>query len=165
VAANEFFQTDAAINQGNSGGPLFDVRGEVIGIANMVAAGGEGVAFAIPSNTVRRVFETIRDHGRFIRPWFGAFVQPLTPPLARQLGLPNDLGALLLGTFEGSPAEKAGLQPGDVIVEFNGKPIRDPIDLRNRVAECPLGHQAPFRAIRRGAEIRGEALLVGEPTP
>jgi len=162
-AANEFFQTDAAINQGNSGGPLLDLSGELIGITNMVAQGGEGVAFAIPSNTVRRVFENIRDHGRFIRPWFGALMQPLTPPLARQLGLASPKGALLLGTYEGSPAALSGLLPGDVVVEFNNKPVIDHIDLRNRVAECEVGRVVRVRAVRKGKDLELSATIAPEP--
>ncbi|MCX7868331.1 MAG: trypsin-like peptidase domain-containing protein [Terrimicrobiaceae bacterium] len=164
-AGNEFFQTDAAINPGNSGGPLFNVRGEMVGVANMVAAGGEGVAFAIPSNTVRRVFESIRDHGRFIRGWFGALVRPLTPQLAGQLGLAEPRGALILGAYENSPAQAAGLRAGDVIVEFNGRPIRDHIDLRNRVAECEVGRPASIRFIREGRELEARAVIAPEPSP
>jgi len=164
-SANEFFQTDAAINPGNSGGPIFNVRGEMVGVASMVAAAGEGVAFAIPSNTVRRVFESIRDHGRFIRGWFGALVRPLTPQLAAQLGLSEPRGALILGAYENSPAQASGLQPGDVIVEFNGRPIRDHIDLRNRVAECEIGFESSFRFFRGGKEMRGQAKIAQEPSP
>lgn len=162
-AANEFFQTDAAINRGNSGGPLLDLSGEVIGITNMVAQGGAGVAFAIPSNTVKRVFESIRDHGRFIRPWFGALMQPLTPALAKQLGLASPKGALLLGTYEGSPAALSGLSPGDVVVEFNGKPVIDHIDLRNRVAECAVGQEVRIVAVRAGRETPFTATISREP--
>lgn len=163
-AANEFFQTDAAINPGNSGGPIFNIRGELVGIANMVAAGGEGVAFAIPSNTARRVFESIRRHGRYIRPWFGTYARPLTSALAAQLGLSHTQGALILGTFHGSPAQAAGVQPGDVIIEFNGKPIRDPIDLRNRVAEREPGERVSFRLLRGRQEMVLEAKMAPEPS-
>lgn len=161
--ANEFFQTDAAINQGNSGGPLIDLRGQIIGINNSISPEGRGIGFAIPSNTVRRVFESIRDHGRFIRPWFGAYMRPLTPQLAGQLGLPDALGAMVLLVHEGSPAEKAGLRPGDVIVEWNGRPIRDAIDLRNRVVEMTIGQPATMRVRRGGGEVRLETAIVAEP--
>lgn len=162
-AANEFFQTDAAINQGNSGGPLLDLHGQLIGITNMVTTGGEGIAFAIPSNTVRRVFESIRDNGRFIRPWFGGILQPITPRIVGQLGLSSTHGALLLGTYEGSPAAAAGLQAGDVILAFNGKPILDPIDLRNRMAETPIGQKVEIQALRDGKESPYEVTLGREP--
>ncbi|GAB4180175.1 MAG: hypothetical protein Fur0032_21040 [Terrimicrobiaceae bacterium] len=162
-AANEFFQTDAAINRGNSGGPLIDLQGSLIGITSMVSAGGEGIAFAIPSNTVQRVFQSIRDHGRFIRPWFGAMVRPLSTQVARQLGLADTRGALILGTYEDSPAARAGLQPGDVITSYAGKPIVDHIDLRNRVVETPIGNTIDLTILRKGKTITSRATVTGEP--
>lgn len=162
-AANEFFQTDAAINPGNSGGPLLNLNGEIIGINNSIAAQGQGIGFSIPSNTVRRVFEGIRDHGRFIRPWFGAYMRSLTPQLAQQLGLPDATGVLILLVYDGSPAERAGIRPGDVIVSFDGKPIRDLIDLRNRVAESDVGDKAAMQIRRAGRELGLEATLGAEP--
>ncbi len=164
-AANEFFQTDTAINQGNSGGPLFELRGELIGITNMVTAGGEGIAFAIPSNIVRRVFESIRDNGRFIRPWFGTVMRPLTPRLASQLGVSSSKGALLVGTYENSPAALAGLLPGDVVVSFNNKPIIDHIDLRNRIAESPIGQEVNLQVLRKGGVFSTQATIAAEPGP
>jgi serine protease Do len=164
-AANEFFQTDAAINQGNSGGPLLNLRGELIGINNLVTASGEGIAFAIPSNTARRVFESIRDHGRFVRPWFGALMRPLTPMIARQLGMDSVRGALLLGAYENSPAALAGLLPGDVVISFNGRPIVDHIDLRNRVAEAEIGGEVSLVVLRAGREIPLTARIAAEPGP
>lgn len=162
-AANEFFQTDAAINQGNSGGPLLDIKGEIIGINNSIASQGQGIGFAIPSNTVRRVFENIRDYGRFIRPWFGAHMRALTPQLAQQLGLPDASGALVLLVYEGSPAELGGLKPGDVILEFNGKPVRDMLDLRNRVVETDIGQKATMRVRRDGRELSLQTVIAAEP--
>jgi len=163
-AANEFFQTDAAINPGNSGGPLVNLRGEIIAINNSVSLQGQGIGFAIPSNTVRQVFESIRDHGRFIRPWFGAFMaRTITPQLAAQLQLPDTSGALVRGVYTGSPAEQAGLKPGDVIVKFNGKSIRDPIDLRNRVIETEIGQRAVLRVRRGGKELDAPVVITAEP--
>ena len=162
-AANEFFQTDAAVNPGNSGGPLVNLQGEIIGINNSISPQGQGIGFAIPSNTVRTVFESIRDHGRFIRPWFGAYMRSLTPPLAQQLGLPDALGVLVMLTYEGSPAGKGGVKSGDVIVEFNGKPIRDLIDLRNRVAETNIGQTVTMRVRRGGKELNLQTQLAAEP--
>ena len=164
-AANEFFQTDTAINQGNSGGPLFGLRGELIGITNMVTTGGQGIAFAIPSNIVRRVFESIRDNGRFIRPWFGTVMRPLTPRLASQLGISTTKGALLVGTYENSPAALAGLMPGDVVISFNNKPIIDHIDLRNRIAESPVGQEVKLQVLRKGGEFSTQATIAAEPSP
>lgn len=162
-AANEFFQTDAAVNQGNSGGPLVDLRGEVIGINNSISPQGQGIGFAIPSNIVRRVFESIRDHGRFIRPWFGASMRTLTPQLARQLDLADTGGALVLQVHPGSPAEKAGLRPWDVIVKFNGRPVRDIIELRNRVVEAEIGEPVSLEVLREGSEKTLETVIVAEP--
>jgi serine protease Do len=163
-AANEFFQTDAAINPGNSGGPLVNLDGEIIGINNSISPQGQGIGFAIPSNTVRRVFESIRDHGQFIRPWFGAYMRSLTPQLAQQLGLPDASGVLILLVYEGSPAEKGGINAGDVIIEFNGKTIRDLIDLRNRVAETDIGQEIAMRVRRAGKELMLRTTVAAEPT-
>jgi len=163
-AANEFFQTDAAVNPGNSGGPLVNLEGEIIGINNSISPQGQGIGFAIPSNTVRRVFESLRDHGRFIRPWFGAYMRSLTPQLAQQLGLPDALGVLIMLVYEGSPAEKGEVKPGDVIIEFNEKPIRDLIDLRNRVAETNIGQEVAMRVRRGGKEFTLRTVLAAEPT-
>ncbi|MDD5351520.1 MAG: PDZ domain-containing protein, partial [Chthoniobacteraceae bacterium] len=169
-AANEFFQTDAPINLGNSGGPLVDMRGQIIGVTNSVAAPAlnsgiqsTGIGFAIPSNTVRRVFESIRDNGRFIRPWFGAVMQGMTPQLAQQLAMPDASGALVLLIYRGSPAERAGLQPYDVVTEFNGHAIRDQVDLRNRVAETNIGQKVSIRARRAGKDLELQAVITAEP--
>jgi serine protease Do len=162
-AANEFFQTDAAINPGNSGGPLVDLKGEIIAINNAVSAQGQGIGFAIPSNTVRRVFESIRDYGRFIRPWFGAYMRTLTPQLAQQLGLPGNAGVLVMLVYQGSPAEIGGLKPGDVILEFNGQPVRDLIDLRNRVVETDVGQKVTLRVRRGGKEETLQTVIAAEP--
>lgn len=164
-AANEYFQTDAPINQGNSGGPLIDVQGRVIGINNRIPNQTQGIAFAIPSNTVRRVFEGIRDHGRFIRPWFGALMQSISARHANQLGLASTDGALVLATFDGSPAQKAGLQPGDVITGFNGRPVVDHFDLRNRVAEAEIGKQVAITYLRDGREHSARTTIIAEPAP
>jgi len=170
-AANEFFQTDAPINRGNSGGPLVDMRGEIIGLTNSVAvsemnpaAPTPGIGFAIPSNTVRRVFESIRDNGRFIRPWSGAVMQGMTPQLAEQLGMPDASGAIVLLIYHGSPAESAGLQQYDVVTEFNGHVIRDQVDLRNRVAETSIGQQVNIRALRGGRLLNLQATIGADPS-
>jgi len=162
-AANEFFQTDAAINPGNSGGPLINLRGEIIGLNNAQSAQGQGIGFAIPSNTVRRVFESIRDYGRFIRPWFGAYMRSLTPQMARQLRLPDPFGVLVLLVYDGSPAEQAGLKPGDVITEFNGRPVRDLIDLRNRVAETDIGQKVTMQVQRGETLLDLHTVIAAEP--
>lgn len=162
-AANEFFQTDAAINPGSSGGPLVDLRGRLIGINYSILPPTNGIGFAIPSNTVRRIFESIRDHGRFIRPWFGVNMIPLTPALAAQLGLGDLRGALVGATVENSPAARAGVQAGDVIMSFNGRPVLDWIDLRNRVAETEPGKEIRVVARRSGRDIPLHAVSEKQP--
>ena len=150
-AANEFFQTDAPINPGNSGGPLVDFNGRIIGINNFVIQNTDGIGFAIPANTVRKVFENIRDFGYVVRPWFGVVMLPITPALATQLGLPDTRGALIQTTMENSPARLGGLKPGDVILTFNGRAISDYNDLRNRVAETEPGREVEV-GIQRGKQ-------------
>ncbi len=165
-AANEFFQTSTTINPGNSGGPLIDIHGRVIGINNFIlsrSGGSEGIGFAIPSNVARRVYEDIVQRGRVIHPWFGMVWQPLTPTLARQLGLPDTQGALVAATLANSPAERSGLQRGDLILSFNGHSIRDGMDLRNRVAEAEVGTPAKFSILRDGKPLDLSVVMEEEP--
>ncbi len=166
-AANEFFQTSTTINPGNSGGPLIDIHGNVIGINNFIlskSGGSEGISFAIPSNVARRVYEDIVEKGRVIHPWFGVVMRPLTQTLAHQLGLRDTKGALVAATMANSPAERSGLLPGDVIISFNGKPVRDGKDLRNRVAEAQVGTPASLTILRNGAESDLKAVMDEEPS-
>jgi Do/DeqQ family serine protease len=165
-ASNEFFQTSTTINPGNSGGPLIDIRGRVIGINNFIisrSGGSEGIGFAIPSNVARRVYEDIIQRGRVIHPWLGVVMRPLTKSLARQLGLPDSRGALVAATLANSPAERGGLMGGDVILSFNGRPVRDGKDLRNRVAEAPVGATASFSVLRAGKPLELKAIMEEEP--
>jgi len=156
-AANEFFQTDTAVNPGNSGGPLINLQGEVIGINNAIhtnTGAWQGISFAIPSNTVRRVFDDIRTHGRVIRTWLG--VESI-----RQQGA--DKGVPIWATNEGSPAEKAGILPGDVLVEFNGKPVDGILDLRKRVLETEAGQRVSARVLRNGSPVRFDLVMEEYP--
>jgi len=166
-AANEFFQTSTTINPGNSGGPLVDIHGKVIGINNFIlsrSGGSEGIGFAIPSNVAHRVYEDIVQRGRVIHPWFGVVMRPLTAELARQLHLPNALGALVVATLAGSPAEQGGLMGGDVITAFNGHPIRDGKDLRNRVAEAEVGPPITMEVLREGKPLQLTVIMMEEPS-
>ena len=166
-AANEFFQTSTIIHPGNSGGPLIDIHGKVIGINNSImsrAPGSEGISFAIPSNVARRVYEDIINHGRVIYPWFGVIMRPLTPSLAQQLSLPDTRGALVDATLAHSPAERSGLQTGDVILSFNGRPILDWKDLKNRVAEAQVGTPASFSVLRNGKPLILKVVMEEAPT-
>ena len=166
-AANEFFQTSTTINPGNSGGPLIDIHGKVIGINNFIisrSGGSEGISFAIPSNVARRVYQDIIQHGRVIYPWFGVVMRPLTPSLAQQLSLPDTRGALVAATLANSPAERSGLQGGDVILSFNGRPILDGKDLKNRVAEAQVGTPASFAVLRGGKPLTLKVVMEEAPT-
>ncbi len=166
-AANEFFQTSTTINPGNSGGPLIDIHGKVIGINNFIissSGGSEGIGFAIPSNVARRVYEDITQRGHVIHPWLGVIMRPLTASLAQQLNLADARGALIAATLANSPAEQAGLQGGDVILSFNGRPIRDGKDLRNRVAEAQVGTPVKCKILRAGQPLELNVLMEEEPT-
>jgi Do/DeqQ family serine protease len=165
-AANEFFQTSTTINPGNSGGPLVDIHGKVIGINNFIlsrSGGSEGISFAIPSNVARRVYEDIVERGRVIHPWLGVVMRPITPVLARQLGLPDTRGALVATTMNSSPAQRGGLMGEDVILSFNGYAIRDGQDLRNRVAEAQVGRAATFGVLRSGNPLDLRIVMEEEP--
>ncbi len=147
-SVNEFFQTDAAINRGNSGGPLINIRGEVVGINNFIlteSGGSQGLGFSIPANSVRRALEQIIEHGRVLRPYLG--VQ------SANLGEPGARGALLEKVLPGSPAEDAGLRPGDVITKFDGRDIRDFNDLRKRVANAKIGAEVKVDVVRDGRTL------------
>jgi serine protease Do len=150
----EYIQTDAAVNQGNSGGPLMNVRGEIIGINSAIftkTGGWQGISFAIPSNTARRVMEGILKRGRLVRGWMGVgFGTINSPVLARSLGMPDMKGAIITEIYPGSPAEKAGLQPEDVVRRINGKSINDAQTLREIIAGLEVGSSVEIEVIRSG---------------
>ena len=162
-ATNEFFQTDAPINLGNSGGPLVDLNGKIIALNNAMIQHTAGIGFSIPANTVRRIFENIRDYGRVIRPWFGVNMFPITPAVAAQLNLPDLRGALVESTQENSPAARAGLQPGDVILTYNDRPVATWKDLRNRVAESEPGRAVALGIRRDGKTLTLRATIEKQP--
>jgi serine protease Do len=165
-AANEFFQTSTTINPGNSGGPLIDIHGRVIGINNFIishSGGSEGIGFAIPSNVARRTYEEIVRKGRVSHPWLGVVMRNLNSRLAVQLGLPDAKGALVAATMAGSPAERGGLAGGDVIVSFNGQPVRDGNDLRIRVAETEIGAPVTLGIQRKGTPLQLTVSMEEEP--
>jgi serine protease Do len=161
--ANEFFQTDAPINLGNSGGPLVDLNGRIIGLNNFIIQNTNGLGFAIPSNTVRKVFESIREFGHVLHPWFGVVMLPITPAVMAQLGLPDTKGALIEAIMEASPAARAGLKPGDVILSYNGRPIVDWKDLRNRVAETEPGREVSVGILREGRNLKVPVKIEKQP--
>lgn len=155
-SVNEFFQTDAAVNPGNSGGPLVNVRGEIVGINNFIfsqSGGSQGIGFAIPANSVRRVLDQIIEHGRVLRSYLGVVSQQLDADTASRLGLPDAHGALVGAVMADSPAAAGGLQPGDVIRRFGGQPVRDFNDLRKQVAASTIGSTVEVEVWRDGRTL------------
>ena len=152
---DDFLQTDAAINPGNSGGPLVNLAGEVIGINTAIVAGGTGIGFAIPSNIAKRIYGELLAKGRVTRGWLGVSIQPLTPELARSFGAKDSRGVLVSDVMRDSPAAKAGLQTGDILLEFDGKKLEGPGDLQRAVGLAPPGTTARTRVWRD----RGEKTL------
>ncbi len=151
----DFLQTDAPINHGNSGGALVSTRGELIGINSQIVSPGDGnigIGFAIPANMARHVMDSLRTDGRVRRSQLGVTVQPVTSEMAESLGLKEVGGAIVSSVASGSAAERAGVKRGDVIKSFNGQPIHDFNALRNRVADSTPGSNAAVVVVRDGAE-------------
>jgi serine protease Do len=160
----DFIQTDAAINPGNSGGALVNARGELVGVNTAIfstTGGYQGIGFAIPSNMARTVMDSLIDTGKVIRGWLGVSIQSITPELAEQFQLEKDVGTLVADVVENSPAEKAGLMRGDVIIEFDGKQVDEPYNLRNMVASTHPGEKAAMTVIRDG-ELLSLMVEIGE---
>jgi len=154
---DNFIQTDASINPGNSGGPLINARGEVIGINTAIfsrGGGSVGIGFAVPASLAKTVITQLADHGKVERGWLGVSIQPLTKDLAANFKRSDTTGALVSTVVEGSPAEKAGVKPGDVIVEFDGKKVAKSTDLPGLVAEVPVGRDVPMTVMREGREVK-----------
>jgi serine protease Do len=150
---DDFIQTDASINRGNSGGPLFNVEGEVIGINTAIysqSGGSVGIGFAISSNLAERVASQLVEFGQTRRGWLGVFIQEVTPDIAESLGLKDAAGALVSSINENSPAAKGGVQPGDVILKFDGKLIDKMRDLPRIVAETDIGTKVDVELFRQG---------------
>lgn len=157
-----FIQTDAAVNPGNSGGPLINTQGEVIGINAQIyteSGGYMGLSFAIPINVAMRVAEQIKKHGHATHGYLGVMIQPVTQELADSFGLKDVHGALVAQVIEDSPAAKAGLQVGDVIVRFNGKPVDQSSDLPPLVSATTVGEKASIEIIRNGKDKKLQAKI------
>lgn len=153
----DFIQTDAAINPGNSGGALVNVRGELVGINTAIfstSGGYQGIGFAIPSNMVKSVMNSLIKTGKVIRGWLGVSIQKITPDLAKQFNLKDENGALVGDVVENGPAEKAGLKRGDVIIELDGKKIGEPYVLRNMVANIMPGDEHELKVLRDNKTIK-----------
>ncbi len=148
----KFIQTDASINPGNSGGPLFNLKGEVIGINTMIHAGGQGIGFAIPINLAKSELPQLTSKGSVTRGWLGVSIQDITPELAKSFNLPKEKGALITEVFPDSPAAKAGVMRGDIVLSFNNTPIDDPYSLSLAVGSTQPGTEAEMKILRRGEE-------------
>jgi serine protease Do len=152
---DSFIQTDAAINRGNSGGPMFNMDGKVIGINSAIYSpngGSVGIGFAIPSSLAKPVIAQLREHGVVERGWLGVQIQQVTPDVAESLGLKNAAGALVANVTKDSPGKAAGLHQGDVITQFNGHRIKSLRDLTGAVADTKPGSEAPMTVWRHGHE-------------
>ena len=161
---DNFIQTDASINPGNSGGPLINLRGEVVGINSAIfsqSGGNIGIGFAIPSNAVKELLPQLRDKGKVVRGFIGASVQRVSPEIAESFGINPARGALVADLVKGGPAERAGVKTGDVIIEFDRKPIKDSADLPQQVARVAPGSAVQLKLIRGGKETT-LPLTVGE---
>lgn len=153
---SEFLQTNAAINPGNSGGPLINIRGEIIGINTMIASqsgGFQGIGLAVPSNTARRVFESIISRGRVLRGYLGVGAIEWTPRIMEQLGVDRPEGALVGQVTPGSPAERANIRPLDIIVRFAGKPVKSFSELRREVLRREINEEVEIEILRDGQKI------------
>ncbi|MCP4329338.1 MAG: DegQ family serine endoprotease [Alphaproteobacteria bacterium] len=152
---DDFIQTDASINRGNSGGPMFNVDGEIVGINTAIfspSGGSIGIGFAIPSNLARNVIEQLKTHGHTRRGWLGVRIQTVTDEIAESLGLGDPRGALVASVTGGGPAEDAGLQQGDVILAFDGKDVEEMRNLPRIVAETPIEKSVDVVVWRKGGE-------------
>jgi len=152
----DFIQTDAAINPGNSGGPLVNIRGELIGINTAIfsrTGGYQGIGFAVPSNMVRLVMDQLIQKGKVTRGWIGVTIQELTPELAQEFGLKKTRGALVSDVVKDSPAARAGVMRGDIVLEFNGREVKDVSSLRNMVAQSKTGTEITIKILRAGKEF------------
>jgi serine protease Do len=153
---DDFLQSDASINRGNSGGPMFNLDGEVIGINTAIfspSGGSIGIGFAIPSNIAQGVIQQLIDHGEVRRGWLGVRIQTVTEEIADALGLKDAEGALVAGVIPGGPAEKAKIKDGDVITEFDGKKVTQMRRLPRLVADTQVGRTVPLKVWRDGREL------------
>ncbi len=148
---DDFLQTDAAINPGNSGGPLFNMKGQVIGINTAIIAQGQGIGFAIPVNMAKELLPQLKK-GKVVRGWLGVMIQDITPELAKSFGLKSDKGVLISDVVKDSPAEKAGLRRGDVILRFDGKDIKNAHILSQTAAVTPPNAVVKIDLLRDGKE-------------
>ncbi|MBR0751497.1 Do family serine endopeptidase [Bradyrhizobium jicamae] len=152
---DSYIQTDASINRGNSGGPLFNLDGEVVGVNTLIISptgGSIGLGFAVPSKTVAGVVDQLQKFGELRRGWLGVRIQQVTDEIAESLNIKPARGALVAGVDDKGPAKPAGIEPGDVVVKFDGKDVKDPKDLSRIVADTAVGKEVDVTVIRKGNE-------------
>lgn|SRR5208337_4657815 len=151
-AYDNFIQTDASINPGNSGGPLFNMQGKVIAINTAIVAQGQGIGFAIPINMAKSILEDLKTKGKVTRGWLGISIQDISDDIAKNMNYKGKNGALVSDVFKDDPADKAGIKVGDIIIEINGKSIKDTHDLLLTTASLHVGEKATIKALRDGKE-------------
>ena len=163
-----FIQTDAAINPGNSGGALIDVNGNLVGINTAIysrTGGNHGIGFAIPASSARSIMEQIIQSGAVTRGWIGVEAQEITAELAESFGLPDTEGALIAGVMRGSPADKAGIKPGDVLIQVDGKKVKDAQVMLDLIAALQPGSAARFTVKREGRDLALGITIGKRPRP
>ncbi len=150
---DSYLQTDASINPGNSGGPLLNMEGKVVGINTAIVPQGQGIGFAIPSSMAKKIIDSLRSHRRVSRGWLGVGIQDVDETMAKALGMKSPKGAFVDNVFEGQPADKAGIKPGDVILSVNGKDISDTAELLRTVAGLTPGDKSAVTVWRGSSSI------------
>ena len=163
---DDFIQTDAAINRGNSGGPLFNMDGQVIGINTAIfspSGGSIGIGFSIPSNMAKNIVSQLKEFGHPRRGWLGVKIQQVTPDIAESLGLKDANGAMVAGVTDGGPAEKAKIRSGDIILKFGGQDVKEMHNLPRIVADAEVGKEVPVVVWREGKEVTIPTVLAERP--
>jgi serine protease Do len=163
---DDFIQTDAAINRGNSGGPLFNMDGEVIGINTAIfspSGGSIGIGFSIPANMAKLTVAQLKEYGHARRGWLGVKIQQVTPDIAESLGLKDAQGAMVAGVTDGGPADKAKIRNGDIILKFDGQDVREMHNLPRIVADTDVGKEVPVVVWRDGKEVTVDTTLAERP--
>jgi serine protease Do len=149
---DDFIQTDASINPGNSGGPLINMKGEVVGINTAIIASAQGLGFAIPINLAKGIIDQLKESGEVTRGWLGVSIQSLSQELREYYRVENGTGVLVVQVFKGDPADKAGIEPQDIILEVNGKKVKTKQDVTRMIADIGVGETAKIRILRNGRE-------------
>lgn len=160
---DNFLQTDASINPGNSGGPLIDMQGKVVGINTAIVASGQGIGFAIPINLAHGIIDQLKTKGSVTRGWLGVVIQDLSEEMADYYGIPDKKGIMVMEVMPGNPAEAAGIQPKDIIVEINGQPVVTSRDLTNLVAGLNVGEKTKVVLIRNGKKQSVQVEIAKRP--